>query len=127
MAKTISLSLLAKLLDDGITDSNNYLAKIAETLSAETWTEQSCGEIAIAASQTDQAIAFGGVTNAKIVILVGDDAFQVKVTGAATPNLIPCSNMILLTGDSTNTITAISVTTGAAPVAGVNIKYFIAG
>ena len=93
--------------------TGDYCAKIdvkpSETLPSTT--EHSNLEMLIPAEQSDVAVPFGGVTNAKAVLLKVSSKVKVKVTGGSTPNLIPVASAILLTADSDDPITAITITT----------------
>lgn len=129
MAQGVILSLTAKLLADTALDANsanNLMATLTKALTV-AGTEFEHSKKLVAASQTDEALSFGGVTNARLVLIIVDAAITVKLTGSATPNNIPVENVLLLTASAAQTFTAVSVTTGASPAGGVNIEYLIIG
>ena len=64
----------------------------------------------LAASATAQAVSFGAITNAKLVIILPEDTITVVVNGADTA--LPCTGIMLLNTDNNNSagyITSLSL------------------
>jgi hypothetical protein len=99
-----------------------FLAEVDET-----WTEESAGSVAVAASGS-QAIPFGGVTNAKMVCLraVDDDGVAMPFTmnvNAGSED-IPSNGLTILTGNAAQTLTAVTIDNPSATDA-ITVEYLI--
>lgn len=123
MPAVIQESMLVREYPDSV--SQQFESSLSFNSSVTTYTEKSVGKMIVAAEAVDQAIPFGGVTNAKIVMLKVSSPVTAKVTGGATPNAIPVVRYMTLTGNDTNTITALSISTPAGLA--VTVDYAIYG
>jgi len=107
MTKSLSISGDVKLLD-GTTEVLSDALSISEN-----YTEVTVQEVSLAASAADQSIAFGGVANATLLILVptyvdgGDAYLTVNVNGGSED--IRLGKMAVLGGNASNGITALTV------------------
>ena len=123
MANTITGTINLTAKKDGETRSlHEFLVEASET-----WTEESAGSVSVAASGS-QAIPFGGVTNAILVCLRAVDA-----TGAAMPftmNInagvedIPSNGLTILSGNATQTLTAVTADNPSGTSA-ITVEYLI--
>ena len=129
MSKLLSESVRVRAFPDGVAiSSGEQQSQVDYTKNDETYTEGGVRDEIIPVSAADQDIDFGGVTNAKRVVLeiLEGGALTVKVTGGATPNAIPLNKIMVLSGNDTQTITAISVSNPSATVP-VNLRIGIWG
>lgn len=124
MANSITgdLNIVAK--KDGQSDSlREFDAGISDS-----WTEESAGTVNIAASGNAD-IGFGGVTNAKWLFLMATIGgvlapFTFTLNGGA--EALPSNGLLVLTGNDTQSLTAINVVNVDAEDA-IDVEFVIVG
>lgn len=116
-----SIALVAK--KDGDTRTLREFAVEVD----ETWTEESSGSVSVAASGS-QVIPFGGVTNAKLVCIRATDSDGVEAPFTMNVNAgsedIPSNGVTILSGNATQTLTAVTLDNPSTTEA-ITVEYLI--